>query len=131
MLVGLKRRLLPGAPILFQLHNYDRIAVGDERTHPFEVAPVTVDDLVIVQRFEPRDDGVVLHTTEVRRLMSGSETDTELLETHQKLLQGWRRAEIEELCKVSRLQILETHGDMKCSPYDALESPELVIIARA
>jgi SAM-dependent methyltransferase len=130
MLFGLKRRLLPQSPCLFQLYNYDRIVVGKERVLPLKVAPSAEGELVIVRLVEPREDGVVLHTTEVRRAKTETESEMELLDTYSELLQGWRRTEIEDLCEVSRLQIRDVYGDMSESPYDPLESPELVIIAQ-
>jgi SAM-dependent methyltransferase len=121
MLVGLRRRLLPGAPLLLQLLNYDRI-FASRATSLTESIPSPQGDLEIVRKVEPREDGIVVHTTTARR-------DDESVVTHTNLLRGWRRGELKDLLDVARLPVRETYGDMQMSVFDEDESPELVLVA--
>jgi SAM-dependent methyltransferase len=122
MLVGLRRRLLPGAPLLLQLLNYDRIFAGAATTLPAEVIPSEQGDLEIVRQVEPREDGIVVHTTSASR-------EGESVATHTNLLRGWRRKEVEALLEVARFSVRETYGSMQKSDFEQGESPELVLIA--
>jgi SAM-dependent methyltransferase len=122
MLVGLRRRLLPGAPLLLQLLNYDRIFAGGATTLPVESIPSPQGDLEIVREVEPREDGIVVHTT-------SAQCDGESVVTHTNLLRGWRREEVGALLDVARFPVRETYGGMQMSVYDESESPELVLVA--
>ncbi|MEE8137915.1 MAG: class I SAM-dependent methyltransferase [Thermoanaerobaculia bacterium] len=128
MLVGLKRRLLPGAPFLFQVLNYDRIFAGAERALPLELLPSPRGELIVVRLVQPREDGMVLHTTSALRYRPTADPVMEVVDTHATQLRGWKRAELETMLEVARLSTREVYGDMAAAPYDPLESLELVMV---
>ncbi len=128
-LIGLRRRLVPGAPLVLQLLNYDRVLDGGERALPIEFLDSSDGELILLGLVRGREDGIVLHTTSVLRFRPQSETPLEVVGTRQNQLRGWRREEIETMLEVARFTPRETYGDMGMSPYDPVESPELVVIA--
>jgi SAM-dependent methyltransferase len=122
MLVGLRRRLLPGAPLLLQLLNYDRIFERGATTLPVESVPSLQGDLEVVREVKPREDGIVVHTTSAR--LGG-----ESVANYTNLLRGWRLEELMALLDVARVPVRDSYGDMQMSVFDGDESPELVLVA--
>jgi len=128
MFIGLKRRLLPGAPFLFQVLNYDRILAGGERALPLELVEAADGELVVVRLVEPREDGIVVHTTSTLRHRPTREPMMEVVDTHATQLRGWKREELEIMLDVARFSPREVSGDMAGTPYDRHESLELVMV---
>ncbi len=128
MLVGLKRRLLPGALFHLQVLNYDRIFARAERALPLEFLPSPPGELMVVRLVQPREDGMVLHTTLVLRYRPTVDPVMEVMDTHATQLRGWRRAELDTMLEVARLPTREVYGDMGAAPYDLHESRELVMV---
>lgn len=129
MLVGLKRRLLPGAPLVLQLLNYEPVLAGGQRALPVRFIDGPGGELILVRLVEGRADGIVLHTTSALRHRPGEEPPLEVVATHQSQLRGWRRSEIETMLEIARLPAREIHGDMGTAPFDPRRSPELVVVA--
>ena len=129
MLIGLRRRLLPGAPLLIQTLNYDRIFDGEERALPLRFVDTPEGELIVLGLVRAREDGIVLHTTSVLRHRPRSEPALEVVVTHENQLRGWRREEIETMLEVARFSAREVYGDMGMSAYDSRDSPELVVVA--
>ena len=128
MLIGLKRRLLPGAPFLLQVLNYDRILAGGKQALPVELVETPEGERIIIRLMEPRDDGIVLHTTATLRYRPSQKPMMEVVDTHATQLRGWKRSELEIMLDVARLSPREVFGDMNGTPYDPLESLELVMV---
>lgn len=128
MFVGLKRRLLPGAPFLFQLLNYDRILGGEVRALPIEFFQSPDGELVILRLVRPMTDGIVLHTTTTLRHQPTAVPATEILHAHATQLRGWTREQLETLADVVRWQTREAFGGMDQSPCDPREADELVMV---
>ena len=128
MLVGLKRRLLPGAPFLFQILNYDRLLASGERALPVEFVEAAGEELLLVQLVEPRADGIVVHMTSRLRYRSTGKPEMSVVDTHATQLRAWKRAELEIMLDVARLTPREICGDIDGAPYDPHVSLELVMV---
>lgn len=129
MLIGLKRRLLPGAPLLLHGLNYDRIFASGERALPLRFIPQEEGEIVLVRLVQPRPDGIVVHTTSVLRHQPREHPVMQLLDTRANQWRGWRLPELETMLDVARLPIRETWGDMRGGPFEPETSHELVILA--
>ncbi len=135
MLVGLKRRLLPGAPLLLQTLNYDRLLSGQNRALPLEFVPGTPgslapdSELVVVRVVEPQEDGIVILTTSVLRYRPTVVPAMELVDTRATQLRGWKSNELRVMLEVARLPPREVYGDMQGAPFDPHESLELIMVA--
>lgn len=128
MLIGLKRRLLPGAPFLLQILNYDRIPVGGKQALPLEFVEAADGNLVVVRFMEAREDGIVIHTRSTLRYRPAQDPMMEVVDTQIHQLRAWKRAEIEILLDVARFAPREVFGDMTGTPYDPRGSSELVMV---
>lgn len=128
MLIGLRRRLLPGAPVLLHGLNYDRILDRQIRSLPVALVPTEENEIALFDLVRPREDGIVLHTLTAVHYRPGGDPPVELAETFQAQLRGWRRAEIETMLEVARFSVQEIWGDMERSPYTS-DSTELVVLA--
>ena len=129
MLIGLKRRLKPGAPVLLHLLNYDRIFATGERARPIRFVRQLDGELVVVELVQPRPDGIVVHTTTALRHRPREHPVMQLIDTRAHQWRGWRLPELETMLDVARLPIRETWGDMTGVSFDPSNSEELVILA--
>lgn len=128
MLIGLRRRLLPGAPVVLHGLNYDRILDQGIRALPVNLVPRAKSETAVFEFVRPREDGIVLHTVTAAHYRPGDDPPVQVVETFQAQLRGWRRAEIETMLEVARFSIREIWGDMQRSPYGS-DSTELVVVA--
>ena len=129
MLIGLKRRLRPGAPLLIQGLNYDRIFATGERTLATQFVPQATGELVVVRMVQARPDGIVVHTTTALHHQPREHPVMSLVGSRANQWRGWRLPELETMLDVARLPIREIWGDMAGTPFDPETSEELVILA--
>jgi SAM-dependent methyltransferase len=133
MAAGLRRRLLPGAPFLLQILNYDRIFGRGERTLPVNFRPGDSEEdgeVVFLRLMQPQDDGTVLFFPSTLRLRPGHEPPLELITTREVKLRGWRREEVEAVLEAAGFHRREALGSFTKEPFDPLESRDLLLIAR-
>lgn len=126
---GLRRLLAPGAPLLIQVVNYERIFERGERHLPLNFRPQ--DDggeLVFLRLLEPRDDGHVVFCPTTLRLSTDSETPVEVVSSRRVLLRGWRRPELEEVLDEAGFHRRKAYGGFGREPYDPRSSPDLVLV---
>lgn len=126
---GLRERLLPGAPLLLQILNYDRIFAAGERVLPVNFRPDPDGEVVFVRLMTPQDDGGVLFYPLTLRLRPGGSPPVELMHAREVHLRGWRRAEVEEVLAAAGFQHLEAFGDFDGAPWQE-SSRDLVFVAR-
>ena len=113
MLVGLKRRLLPGAPVVVHTLNYDRVFAEQDRALPLEFlpcvpgSPVPDGELVVVRVVEPQDGGMVLLTTSALRYRPTAVPAMELVDTRTAQLRGWTSEELRVMLEVSRVLVYQ------------------------
>jgi glycine/sarcosine N-methyltransferase len=91
---GLASRLLPGAPFLLQVLNYDRIFEKDERVLPVNVRTDGEGPVVFLRLMDPRPDGTVVFNPTSLRWRPGEEPPVSVTASRNVLLRGYRRAEL-------------------------------------
>jgi SAM-dependent methyltransferase len=128
---GLAQCLVPGAPFLLQLLNYDRILERGERTFPAVLRPGVVagEDTVFLRLMTHHGGGHLTFTPATLRYRPGGESPLELIAAHDVALRGWRRAELEALLRESGYRVDEVLGTMTGEAWSPV-SPDLVIVAR-
>lgn len=126
---GLRERLLPGAPFLLQVLNYDRILGRRERFLPLNFRPEDGGEAVFVRLMDPQEDGTVLFYPTTLRLRPGADPPVEVVHTREIRLRGWRRAEIEALLEEAGFPERQAWGGFDESPWDP-EARDLVLAAR-
>jgi SAM-dependent methyltransferase len=128
---ALRRRLLPGAPFLFQVLNYERIFARRLQHLPLNVRSGRDGDTVVFLRLmDPRPDGTVIFSPTTLRYRPDQDPPVEVVSSRSVRLRGWTRPELHRLLTAAGFAEFEACGDMSRTPYDPLESPDLVAIAR-
>ncbi len=130
LLRGLRDRLLPGAPALFQLLNYDRIFQKRQRSLPTNVRPDADGDLVLVRLMDPRPDGHVIFTPASLRYRPEGDPPLEILSARSVWLKGWRLGELDPLVRAAGFDRVDVYGTMEGGPYQPQESADLILVAR-
>jgi glycine/sarcosine N-methyltransferase len=127
---GLAACLLPGAPFLLQLLNYDRILDRGERTFPLVLRPGEdgEGETVFLRLMTHHGGGRLSFTPARLRYRPGSAQPLELLAAHEVPLRGWRRAEVEAGLGEAGFQVQEVLGGMAGEPWSAT-SQDLVVLA--
>jgi SAM-dependent methyltransferase len=129
---GLAHCLLPGAPFLLQLLNYDRILDRGERTFPVVLRPGEADgeDTVFLRLMTHHGGGRLTFTPATLRYRPGAEPPLELAAAHDVALRGWRRAEVEALLRETGFRVDEVSGTMTGEAWTAQSSDLVVVGAR-
>ena len=130
-LAGLAALLLPGAPFLLQVLNYDRILDRGERTFPIVLRPEgdEADDATVFLRLMTHHGGGRLTFTPAHlRYRPGTATPLELVAAQEVALRGWRRSEVEAHLASAGFQVTEVLGSMTGAPWGP-EASDLVVVA--
>lgn len=138
---ALARALEPGAPFLLQILNYDRIHGKGIRSLPINFRPGpggedepgepgTTSEVVFLRLMTPLPDGRVLFYPTTLTLEPGAEEPVRVDHGKEVLLRGWRRAEVEEIFAEAGLEPEHAFGAVDESPFEPLESQDLVLVAR-
>lgn len=128
---GLRRHLAPGAPLLLQILNYDRIFSTGQRHLPLNFrADPDGGEVVFLRLMDPRPDGTVIFNPTSLRYRPGEEPPVEVVASKNVRLRGWRRAQVEELLAAAGFTDLELYGGMKHEPWEPEEASDLVVVAR-
>ena len=127
---GLAACLVPGAPFLLQILNYDRILDRGERTFPLVLRPggAEGEDTVFLRLMTHHGEGRLTFTPATLRHRPGCVPPLEVLAAEEVSLHGWRRAEVEALLEECGFRLRETLGTMTGEAWSPTSS-DLVVIA--
>lgn len=128
---GLARCLLPGAPFLLQVLNYDRILDRGERTFPVVLRPGEAEgeDTVFLRLMTHHGGGRLTFTPATLRYRPGAGVPLELAAAQDVPLRGWRRAEIEPLLIQTGFHVSEVFGTMTGDAWSGASS-DLVVVGK-
>jgi len=128
-LTGLRARLLPGAPVLIQVLNYEKILGQRQRFLPLNFKDEGGEELVFLRLMEPRPDGTVVFTPSTLRYRPGGEPALEVVASRNVLLRGWRGPELAGALAEAGFTEQAIFGSMTESPYGSEHSNDFVIVA--
>jgi len=130
---GLASRLLPGAPFLLQLLNYDRILDRGDRTFPLTIRPgeSAGEETIFLRLMTPQPDGSLIFNPATLRYRPGMEPPLELVSAQNVHLQGWRRSELEGLSRATGFEVREVFGNMTGDPWQPGSSDLVLWAVRA
>ena len=128
---GLARCLLPGAPFLLQLLNYDRILDRGERTFPLVLRPSEREgeDTLFLRLMTHHGDGRLTFLPATLGHRPGSEAPLEVLSAQEVPLRGWRRNDVERLLEQAGFKVREVLGTMGGEAWGPA-SPDLLVVAQ-
>jgi SAM-dependent methyltransferase len=134
LLAGMAAALAPGAPLLIQLLNYERILGLPVRALPVNVRPLPEEEgegeILFLRILQPRPDGNVDFYPATLTLRPGEEPEVKVREAKHFVHQGWTRPRLEPLLRAAGFEDIVGLGGMGEVPYDPLGSPDLVLRAR-
>ena len=125
---GLATRLLPGAPFLLQVLNYDRIFEKNERALPVNVRTDGEGSVVFLRLMDPRPDGTVVFNPTTLGWCPGAEPPVSVLASRNVLLRGYRRAELIAALVDAGFAEPSVLGGMRREPWGP-DSPDTVFVA--
>ncbi|HYU24235.1 MAG TPA: class I SAM-dependent methyltransferase [Thermoanaerobaculia bacterium] len=129
---GLRRVLLPGAPFVAQIINYDRIEAKKERALPLTFLPDPNDPaatIIFPRTMEFLPDGRVIFMPTTLRQRPDRDEPLELVATQRVEIRGWRRAEIERTFREAGFASVEVFGSYQKAPFEAAESRDVILVA--
>jgi SAM-dependent methyltransferase len=128
---GLRRRLRPGAAFVLQVLNYDKVLGSGQRSLPLNFRKDEGEgEVVFLRLMTPRPDGSVVFTPTTLRYRPDGDPPVEVISARNVQLKGWRRHELEAALDAAGFARREVFGTVADVPFDPLQSPDIVIIAR-
>lgn len=129
LFIGLRRRLLPSAPLLIQVLNYQRVlAKGTEVRSRLKGDTVHVELVEPVEAIESGQEGIMRHTIVSLRYRPEKVPSVVHVDTKAFHLRGWTHSELVISLKVARFSVHDLYGDMTGSRFDPTSSAELVMV---
>lgn len=130
---ALRKVLLPGAPVLIQILNYDRIEAKQERALPVNFLPDHDDpsaSVVFLRLMELRPNGQVIFMPTTLKLRTDHDPPLELVSSQRVEIRGWRQAEIERAFRNNGFSSIETFGAFDGAKFEPSESRDVILVAR-
>lgn len=120
--------LLPGAPFVMQLLNYDRIEAKNERALPLTFLP---DGVLFLRAMELRENRHVIFMPTVLKIDPDRDEPVEVLGSQRVEIRGWRADEIESALLDAGFAFVELFGSYQRAPFEKTESRDVIVVARA
>lgn len=127
---GLRERLLPGAPLILQILNYDRIFAQNERSLPINFRADSEGEIVFVRLMTPQPDGTVLFYPTTLHLRPGREPAVEVNHSREVRLRGWKREQVEAALEMAGFAERTAYSGFEGGAWEAEGSRDLLLVAR-
>ena len=127
---GVRRLLLPDAPFLVQLLNYERIFSEGARHLPLNLRDdPDGGEIVFLRLMELDNDGMVTFCPTSLSFDANRDDPVRVKSSRRVRLRGWRRRELDEAFRSAGFGSVEALGDFNRQEYDSLTSNDLLLIA--
>jgi SAM-dependent methyltransferase len=130
LFAGVRAVLLPGAPLVIQVLNYERLVHTGQRCLPLTFIQDEEGEAIFLRVMTHHDDGSVTFTPSLLRYRKDGDPALEVVTSHNVPLKGWKRAEMEAALEAAGFTARELFGTMAAVPYADHDSTDLVVIAR-
>lgn len=130
---SLRKALLPGAPVIVQLLNYERFEAKKERALPLTFLPDPEDPgttIIFLRAMELHADGTVTFMPTTLRMRTDREEPIELVASQRVEIRGWRAADLVPAFKGAGFPSVELFGSYQKAPFEPAESRDLIVVAR-
>lgn len=128
---GLVDHLLPGAPVLLQILNYDRIIAKNERYLPLNIRPDDEGEIVFLRLMKPSPDGRVLFFPSTLLLTDDEEEPLRVVSSKRVPIRGWRSAELHETMQRAGFGKIEITGSVAGEAFDPGSSSDIFLTCLA
>ena len=130
LLEGLRARLLPSAPLVLQVLNYEKVLETKQRFLPLNFRMEDGEEAVFLRLMDPRPDGTVVFTPSTLRYRPDGDPPLEVVTSRNVLLHGWTRRELHGALDEAGFRTRELFGTVGDVEYDPRASSDLVVVAR-
>ncbi|MCP4658855.1 MAG: methyltransferase domain-containing protein [bacterium] len=131
MAAALRRLLLPGAPLVVQILNYERIFSRNERHLPLNIRPdpdSADGEIVFLRLMQLHDDGFVDFCPTTLRFRPGEETPVEVVSSRKVRLRAWKREQLEGILAQAGFLRRELYGGFDRRPFDPQSARDLILV---
>jgi SAM-dependent methyltransferase len=128
---GLARVLLPGAPFLLQVLNYQRIRSSTLRHLPLNFRPPAAGDTgetIFLRLMQPREDGTVVFTPTTLRYRPEEDPPVEVMSTRSVRLRAWTAEELKERFAAAGFGGFQAYGGFDGGGYDPGGSTDVLAL---
>jgi SAM-dependent methyltransferase len=130
MLIGLRRRFVPGGVLVLHQWNFDGLARRGASELPERRLAQADGELLFRAELGFEDDGIVTVTERTFHLPAEATGEgPRLLHEGGRYLQGWRHAELLTLLDLARFRQVRCYGGFASEAFDLDLSAELVLVA--
>lgn len=120
------RLLLPAGRFLFQILNYEGLYARHARHLPLNFRHDETGDIVFLRLLDLQPGGRVIFMPTTLQVQAAAEAPVELVRTRRVELHAWTRDDLQPRLEAHGFTAFEWFGTMADTPFDALESPDLV-----
>ncbi|MFH1278003.1 MAG: methyltransferase domain-containing protein [Candidatus Eisenbacteria bacterium] len=130
LFAALRRHLAPGAPFLIQILNYHRIREKGIRHLPLNFRKTEGGEALYLRILDPIDDDRIRFEmlTLERRPDQG---ETRIVDRTETVHRSLRHGELVGFLREAGFGEVELFGNYGGDPYEPLESPDVIVVARA
>jgi len=130
MFVGVRTVLLPGAPFVLQMLNYEHLVHTGTRALPLTFIEDEQGEAIFMRVMTFKPDGRVVFSPTLLRYRPDQEPPIEVASSHSVDLHGWTHADVTVALERAGFADWRLFGAMADVPFDALGSHDLVVVAR-
>jgi SAM-dependent methyltransferase len=130
MFAGVRRVLMPGAPFVLQVLNYEHLVHAGVRALPLTFIEDDDGEAIFLRVMTFKPDGRVVFSPTLLRYRPEQEPPIEVASSHTVDLRGWTHADVTGALERAGFSDRHLFGAMADVPFDALESHDLVVVAR-
>lgn len=138
LFAALRRLLLPGAPLLLQILNYERIYAQGERYLPLNFRPEPgvggpegeEGQIVFLRLMHLGEDGCVVFAPSTLRFRPWEEEPVAVVSSKRVRLRAWKPAELEELLETAGFRQRTLYGGFDRRPFGPGSDRDLVLVAK-
>lgn len=127
---GVRSVLMPGAPLVLQVLNYERLVHSGQRCLPVTFIEDEDGEAIFLRVMSIRPDGTVIFTPSLLRYRPDAEPALEVMTSHNVPLHAWTRADLESALDAAGFGSRQLYGTMGEVPYIDHDSTDIVIAAR-
>lgn len=130
MFKGVRAVLMPGAPFVLQILNYEHLVHAGVRALPLTFIEDDEGEAIFLRVMTYKPGGAVVFSPTLLRYRHDQEPPIEVVTSHSVELHGWNHTEIDEALAGAGFADRQRFGTMADTPFEALESHDLVVMAR-